>query len=111
LCEPDVEALDGPVAEFLAVGFRRAVEQGIVGWYDDEMAFLRHEWGFDVGATAVPVSVWQGRLDLMTPPAHAEWLLARLPNADAHVVDPEGHVSLVARYLDDIVAGVARHLP
>jgi hypothetical protein len=32
------------------------------------------DWGFDLAATAVPVTVWQGDLHLMVPFAHGEWL-------------------------------------
>jgi hypothetical protein len=29
------------------------------GWFDDDMAFI-NDWGFDLSAITVPVSLWQG---------------------------------------------------
>ncbi|MGZ4437480.1 MAG: alpha/beta fold hydrolase, partial [Nocardioidaceae bacterium] len=45
----------------------------------------------------VPVSVWQGRHDLMVPYAHGLWLADHVPGARRHLYDDEGHVSLVVK--------------
>jgi len=65
-------------------------------------AFVR-AWGFEVDAIQVPVTVWQGDLDLMVPFAHGRWLARRLPNATARMVPNHGHISLVARYRNEIL--------
>jgi len=54
-------------------------------------------WGFSVDDIDVPVSVWQGRHDLMVPFAHGEWLADRIPGARRHLHDDEGHISLVVQ--------------
>jgi pimeloyl-ACP methyl ester carboxylesterase len=107
----DRAALTGELAETLAAGLHRAGAQGIVGWRDDDLTHLR-PWGFDVGAITVPVAIWQGREDRMVPFAHAEWLAAHVAGARAHLVEGEGHLSLLAKMpviLDDLLdlAGLA----
>ena len=80
------------------------------GWRDDDLTHTR-PWGFDVRAIEVPTAVWQGTEDLMVPFAHAQWLAAHVAGARAHLVEGEGHVSLLMRMgdiLDDLLA-MARH--
>lgn len=103
LTAPDRKALEGPIADFIAVSYRRAMLQGPAGWYDDEATMLRIGWGFHLADVAVPVHVWQGRHDLMTPPAHADWLSDHMPNAEQHLLETEGHVSLVANGMGEII--------
>ncbi len=102
--EVDRAALTGEFADMLAASFRRAVFSGIEGWYDDDMAFAR-PWGFDLADIAVPVSVWQGAHDRMVPYGHGVWLAAHIPGSRAHLLDDEGHASLVGqlpRILEDL---------
>jgi pimeloyl-ACP methyl ester carboxylesterase len=101
---PDVDkvALSGTFADDMAVALRRATESGVAGWRDDDLAFVA-DWGFEVGDIAVPVAIWQGRLDRMVPFAHGEWLAAEIPNAEAHLFDDQGHLSLIAQ-IDVILA-------
>ncbi len=101
----DRAALTGEFAEHLAASFRHAGRQGIVGWHDDDLTHVR-PWGFSVGDIATPVALWQGTEDRMVPFAHAEWLVAHVPGARAHLEEGEGHLSLLARMpdiLDDLL--------
>jgi len=101
----DRAALTGELAEVMAAAFRRAGEQGIVGWLHDDLTHTR-PWGFSVGDITVPVAVWQGTEDRMVPFAHARWLADHIPGARAHLVEGEGHISLLAqlpRILDDLL--------
>jgi pimeloyl-ACP methyl ester carboxylesterase len=105
---PDVDrgALTGAFAETLIASGRRAVSNGIWGWFDDDLAFTR-DWGFALSEIAVPVSLWQGREDKMVPFAHGEWLSGHVPGARAHLSDADGHLSLAVtsfpRILDDLM--------
>jgi pimeloyl-ACP methyl ester carboxylesterase len=100
----DRTALTGEFAEAVARMVRRALSNGIDGWLDDDLAFVK-PWGFDLDAIRVPVSIWQGAHDRMVPFAHGEWLAAHVPGARVHLYDDEGHISLVQqirRILDDL---------
>lgn len=92
----DRAALTGELAGYLAASVNAAGRQGIVGWRDDDLTHTR-PWGFDLGEIRVPVSIWQGSLDAMVPFAHAEWLAANVAGARAHLVDGEGHLSLIQK--------------
>ncbi|GEP37629.1 alpha/beta hydrolase [Nocardioides psychrotolerans] len=98
----DRAALDRPYADYLSRTFRRAGAQGVVGVRDDGLAAAA-PWGFDVASISVPVAIWQGRQDAMVPYAHGAWLAAHVPGATPHLLEDEGHLSLVAR-LDTILA-------
>jgi pimeloyl-ACP methyl ester carboxylesterase len=110
----DEAALDEEFAGYLAACFRAAVQQGAVGWRDDDLALLG-DWGFSLDAAGqVPVAVWQGDQDRMVPAAHGEWLAARIPGAGARMRPGEGHLTLITacygEILDDLLdsAGLTR---
>jgi pimeloyl-ACP methyl ester carboxylesterase len=105
LSDVDREALTGGFAEFLAASSVRAVTHGVYGWLDDDIAFM-NEWGFALDAIAGPVSIWQGRHDLMVPFDHGRWLAENVPGADAHLLEAEGHVSLVIGAYGDVLDGL-----
>ena len=102
----DRAAMTGELADYLAAASQHAGAQGIVGWRDDDLTHSR-PWGFDLGAIEVPTAVWQGTEDLMVPFAHAQWLAAHVAGTRAHLVEGEGHVSLlmqVGDILDELLA-------
>lgn len=101
LSGPDLAALTGPLADYIAAMAREAVKAGVEGWVEDDLAFCQ-PWAFDLAATTVPVAVWQGYEDLMVPSSHGEWLAAHVPGARPHLLPGVGHVSLVAR-LDEVL--------
>ena len=98
----DRESLTESFAADSAAAMRRSVAQGIAGWRDDDLAFVR-PWGFDLAEIGVPVSIWQGRQDRMVPFEHGQWLAASIPGAEAHLFAAEGHLSLILR-LDEVLA-------
>ncbi len=104
---PDAAVLTGEYAEFSAAGIRASLSTGIWGWFDDDLELTR-DWGFDLASIGVPASVWQGRQDRFVPPAHGEWLAARVPGAKAYLLDDHGHLSLSLAHfgaiLDELVA-------
>ncbi len=102
----DRAALTGEFAEEMAAAMRRAVVNGIAGWRDDDLAFVR-DWGFELDKLRVPVDIWQGRQDRMVPFAHGQWLAAKVPNAQAHLFATEGHVSIVSQ-LPQLLADLLR---
>jgi len=98
----DKDVLAGGYATRMADSTRRALDHGYDGWVDDDLAFTQ-DWGFDVASVTVPVTVWQGDLDLMVPKAHGEWLAAHLPNARYRAPEGQGHLSLVTALRDEIL--------
>ena len=107
LSEPDVAALKGPLADYIAAMAREAVRAGVDGWVEDDLAFCE-PWAFDLASIRVPVAVWQGSEDLMVPRSHGEWLAAHVPGARPHLLQGVGHVSLVAR-LDEVLEDLVQH--
>jgi pimeloyl-ACP methyl ester carboxylesterase len=103
--EVDRTATQGELADWLAASMRRAVSAGTDGWRDDDLAFVG-DWGFDLSAIAVPVTVWQGEHDRMVPAAHARWLADAIPGATPRIDAAEGHISFMLRaeeILDDLL--------
>ena len=100
-------ALTGEFGEALAADIRHAVDHGIWGWHDDDLAFTR-PWGFKLDAIHVPVAIWQGTDDRMVPFAHGQWLARAIPGVAAHLLTDHGHLSLavssLGEILDDLVA-------
>lgn len=89
--------------EVVAARFRAALATGVDGWLDDDLAFVQ-PWGFDLADVTVPVSVWQGSEDLMVPFAHGRWLVDHLPTARPHLLQGEGHLSVVVGRLEQVLA-------
>jgi pimeloyl-ACP methyl ester carboxylesterase len=105
--EVDKQVLVGGYADLMAAATRRSLEHGFDGWIDDDLAFTQ-PWGFRLGEIRVPVTVWQGELDLMVPFAHGRWLLRTIPGALGRMVPEHGHISLVTRYRDEILDALQR---
>jgi pimeloyl-ACP methyl ester carboxylesterase len=64
---------------------------GVDGWIDDMIAMTR-PWGFQLAQINVPVSVWYGPKDVLSPRGHAEWLIAHLPGAARRELLTGGHL-------------------
>lgn len=103
LPQVDRDFISGDFGDELAADFREALRVSAAGWHDDDRAFTRH-WGFDLADIAVPVSIWQGDLDLMVPIDHGRHLISRMPSARAHLLTGEGHISLARGRFNAIVA-------
>ena len=104
----DRAVLTGELGADLLAGLQGGVVS-VDGWLDDDLAFTR-DWGFELSALAqqgVPTYVWQGTADLMVPPAHAQWLSERMPEAVLHLEEGEGHLSVSVgafpRMLDELL--------
>jgi pimeloyl-ACP methyl ester carboxylesterase len=100
--QKDKDALNGAFADRMAASIRRGLARNFDGWIDDDLAFVS-EWGFELAEITVPVTVWQGDLDLMVPAAHGDWLAKHIPTAVARKAPGDGHISLLADYAEAIV--------
>jgi pimeloyl-ACP methyl ester carboxylesterase len=93
----DSRILTDELAPFLLAQFREGLREGVAGWRDDDLAFVR-PWGFEISDIKVLVQIWHGGEDRMVGFAHGEWLASRLPQGDIHLEPREGHLSLVGQY-------------
>ncbi|MGN6413019.1 alpha/beta fold hydrolase [Flexivirga sp.] len=111
LPEVDRQQITDEAGEEMAANFREALKNGVDGWADDDLAFTV-PWGFDLGSICVPTFVWQGSADLMVPFAHGQWLAANVPDATAHLLEGEGHLSIgmgaMPQMLDELRATCGR---
>ncbi|HTU02456.1 MAG TPA: alpha/beta hydrolase, partial [Candidatus Sulfotelmatobacter sp.] len=87
----------------MRISFIEAMTQGIAGWVDDDLAFVR-PWGFEVAEIRVPVQVRYGAGDVLVPPGHGAWLAAHIPGATVLVDEVSGHISTPDERLDRIRA-------
>jgi hypothetical protein len=60
--------------------FTEAMRQGVDGWLDDDLAFVK-PWGFDITDIAIPVKVCYGPEDTLVLSAHGRWLAMHVPGA------------------------------
>lgn len=109
LSPADRAVVTGEFAEQLHASMSLALREGVDGWVDDDLAFVR-PWGFALADVRAPVTVWQGDDDLMVPARHARWLAAGLPTAELRLEAGEGHLSLQLARTDDVLAGLAERL-
>lgn len=93
LSEVDQEAIDAQEPKAIMAFFVEASHQGPAGPVEDYRLW-GGDWGFPLGAVAVPVHVWQGDADQMVPMHHALWMAEQLPDATLHRLPGEGHVSI-----------------
>ncbi|HET8529373.1 MAG TPA: alpha/beta fold hydrolase [Gaiellaceae bacterium] len=104
----DREVLTGERAEHAKANLDRALAGGVAGWRDDDLAFVK-PWGFSLDDVRVPSLLWQGVQDLMVPVAHGRWLAERIPGVEAHVSEPDGHLSIAVGRLGEIYDWLRAH--
>ena len=97
----DREVLTGDRAAHAKKGLDRAIAPGIAGWRDDDFAFVK-PWGFEPAEVRVPSLLWQGVQDKMVPVEHGRWLAGRIPHVEAHISEPDGHLSIAVGRLGEI---------
>lgn len=106
LSPPDRAVFTGEVARRLHGAMTLGLRDGVDGWVDDDLAFVR-PWGFAAADVSVPVFLWQGEQDLMVPPAHGRWLAAALPSCTARLLPDDGHLTLSITRGPQVLADLA----
>lgn len=98
LSDVDKAASKGDLGDYLFNVLNDGLRTGVDGWVDDDLEFTQ-AWGFDLSEIKVPVLLYQGSDDKMVPYAHGQWFAKHLPATAlrAHLIEGEGHVSLVAK--------------
>lgn len=90
--------------KFVAV-IRETLRQGTRPLQQD-VALMVSPWDFDPHDVRVPVVMWQGRLDTDATPTMARYLTEQIPHARLTFLEGEGHISLSARHMPDILRAV-----
>ncbi|MCX6063282.1 MAG: alpha/beta hydrolase [Caldiserica bacterium] len=96
---PDVDKsiLERPdIKDMLRTNLTEAFRQGVAG-AAQELALYPSSWHLALKSIAFPVQLWQGRKDVITPPAMAEELASVLPHTLTRWYPDEGHSLLFAR--------------
>lgn len=108
LSATDSAALTGELAAYFHSNMGHALERGVDGYLDDNLAFVK-PWGFDLDAIDRPVLIVQGGDDLMVPRGHGEWLAAHVPGAESRLDDAHGHLTLVEHLVPEVHEWLLRH--
>jgi pimeloyl-ACP methyl ester carboxylesterase len=104
----DRDALnEGGMAQYLHDSMVLGLSPGIDGWWDDSVA-LDADWAFTLSSITLPVQLWHGRQDYFVPYGHGVWLASRIPGVEAHLLEDEGHVTLLT-HLPEIHAWLLEH--
>ena len=97
----DAAACSGELGRYVIENVKVAVTEGVEGWLDDDLAFMK-PWGFDLSEISVPVLLVHGREDRFVPFAHGEWLAARIPDVEARLTDEDGHLTLLEERIGEV---------
>lgn len=109
LPEVDRQVLSGEVGADIIRNVKGGVDK-LDGWIDDDLAFVK-DWGFALDSIAVPTYLWQGSVDLMVPFHHGQWLAEHIPGVVPHLIDGEGHLSILVGAFPAMVEELLPHLP
>lgn len=91
LPEADRLALARPeIRSAFRAGIGEAVQGGLGGWIDDDLAFAR-PWGFDLAAIEQEALLLQGEHDLLVPRAHMDYISVKVPRGRLELVPDAGH--------------------
>ena len=91
--DPDRRVVADPgIRAMLLQTYAEALRTSADGWIDDVLAFYL-PWGFDPATVNVPVLLWHGAIDNLSPVSHAMWLAQRIASATVVVQAGAAHFS------------------
>ncbi len=97
------------IRALLAAPHAEALRASAHGWIDHALA-LCVNWGFDPSEVHVPVLLWHGESDVLSPASHARWLASRIPNATVAVQSGAAHFSAL-HVLPDVLRWLVTSSP
>jgi pimeloyl-ACP methyl ester carboxylesterase len=71
-----------------------------------EWSLYARPWGFQLEEIAVPVDIWHGEADMNAPVIMGRQMVQTIPQARAHFLPDEGHISLFANHMEEILAAL-----
>lgn len=101
LSEVDKAVNTDEVDDFFQSQFGDGLRNGIEGSMDDQIATVM-PWGFDLSSIRVPLQIWHGKEDRFVPFSHGRWLASRMPQAEVHLEEREGHISMFVNRIPDV---------
>ena len=103
--DPDRRVVaDRGIRAMLLETYAEALRTSAYGWIDDALAFYS-PWGFDPATITVPVLLWHGASDNLSPVSHARWLADRIPSAAVVVQAGAAHFGAI-----DVLPDILRWL-
>ena len=96
-------------AEDLSRSLHDALMSGVIGFADDEFAFLRN-WGFETKAVQVPVCIWHGLDDMTVSPRMGRWLHANISESKLEILDDQTHASIMVENRSEILNAAIKFL-
>lgn len=101
----DVEAMTPDFLHMLLSSFREGLRTSTRGVSSDARVY-GEPWPFALHEIKVPVRVWHGQADVQVPVSIGRHYAAHIPTARGVFPDDEGHVSIVANYIEAIIADI-----
>ena len=106
LPEPDRLVLSEPEAqEFVLASAVEGVCQGS-GPLLEEIRIYSKLWGFKLDDLNVPISLFQGEVDIDVPASMARYQAELIPDCELNLYPTDGHFSLLVNHIDEIIASL-----
>ena len=106
LPEPDRLVLSKTDAQdFVAASAVEGVRQGS-GPLLEEIGIYSRSWGFKLEDLNVPVSRFQGEVDIDVPASMARHQASLIPDCEINLYPDDGHFSLLVNHIDEIIASL-----
>ncbi len=106
LPEPDRLALSKTDAQdFVAASAVEGVRQGSRPLLE-EIGIYSRSWGFKLEDLRVPVSLFQGEVDIDVPASMARYQAGLIPDCEINLYPDDGHFSLLTNHIDEIIASL-----
>jgi pimeloyl-ACP methyl ester carboxylesterase len=97
LPEVDKQVMTGDTIDELAESAQECLRQGTAGATQDGRIYAL-PWGFELNQIDIPVTVWQGSLDVNVPLSNGQILAESIPNVSSNFIDGEGHFSILINH-------------
>ena len=106
LPEPDRLVLSGTNAQELVLASAiEGVRQGS-GPLLEEIRIYSKFWGFELSDLNIPVSLFQGEVDIDVPASMARYQAELIPDCELNLYPTDGHFSLLVNRIDEIIASL-----
>lgn len=99
----DLETMTPDFLQMLLTSFREGLRVSSRGASSDARVY-GERWPFALHEIKAPVRIWHGQADVQVPVSIGRYYAAHIPNAKGTFPEDEGHVSIVANYIEAIIA-------